>query len=125
MRRERKRPGRRFCAVLAPLVAMLAFSATAFGFSGEFSKFNNCPTKTAGVFKCLLSVTNGGSVILGKKTVPIVNAVTLQGGISKPNESFISTFYAASNGVTLSKAPQSVPGGLLGIVPPAGSPPLV
>jgi hypothetical protein len=125
MRRERKRLGRRFYAAISPLVAALAFSATAFGFSGEFAKFNNCPTKTTGVFKCLLSVTKGGSVVLGKKNVPIVNPVTLQGGISKPNESFISTFYGATNGVTLSKSPQAVPGGLLGIVPPEGSPPLV
>ena len=36
-----------------------------------------------------------------------------------------SKFVAATNGITLSKAPQNVPGGLLGIVPDASSPALV
>ena len=37
----------------------------------------------------------------------------------------IAPFFGASNGITLSKAPQNVPGGLLGIVPEASSPALV
>jgi hypothetical protein len=125
MRQKRAVAGRRFCISLAVGIATLALAASASAFSGEFSKFNNCPTKASGVFKCILSVTKGGSVVLGKKTVPIVNPVTLQGGVTAANESFVSTMIAATNGVTLSKTPQAVPGGLLGIVPPESSPPLV
>ncbi|MBS1846304.1 MAG: hypothetical protein JST53_17995 [Actinobacteria bacterium] len=107
-------------------LGVLALAATdASAYSGEFAKFNNCPVKTTGVFKCVLSVTNGGNVILGKKNVPIKSPVTLQGGFSKPNEAGVSSFFGATNGVTLSKSPQAVPGGLLGIVPPESSPPLV
>jgi hypothetical protein len=66
--------------------------------------------------------------VLGKKTVPIVNPVTLQGGVTEPaevGEEFRSHLIAATNGETLSKTPQPVPGGLVGLVPPEKSPPLI
>ena len=70
-----------------------------------------------------------GEVVLGSKAVPIVNPVTLQGGISPQFEEGPeigwSKFFGATNGVTLSKAAQPVPGGLLGLLPPESSPPLV
>jgi hypothetical protein len=114
-----------YLAVLGAVVAALCLPAGALAHTGEFAKFNQCPSTTTGVFKCLYSVTNSGEIVLGKKTVPIVNKVTLQGGFSAENEEFISSFFAASNGETLSKTAQPVPGGLLGIVPPESSPPLV
>jgi hypothetical protein len=55
-------------------------------------------------------------VVLGSKKVPIVNPVTLQGGTAAPNEEGYAAFVAATNGITLSKTPQPVPGGLAGIV---------
>ncbi|MBS1890281.1 MAG: hypothetical protein JST59_03245, partial [Actinobacteria bacterium] len=89
-------------------------------------KFNFCPSTNPEVNKCLNAVTSGGEIVLGNKKVPIVHPVTLQGGYSFPNEeTFVSKFFAATNGETLSKTPQAVPGGLLGIVPPESSPPLV
>jgi hypothetical protein len=96
--------------------AALGFASGASAHSGEFAKFDFCPSTTPGVLKCLHGVTNGGKVILGKKTVPIVNPVTLQGGTSAANEEGVSTFFGATNGVTLSKTPQPVPGGLAGLV---------
>ncbi|HSZ68917.1 MAG TPA: hypothetical protein VK756_01010 [Solirubrobacteraceae bacterium] len=106
-------------------MAMLCLPAAALAHSGEFAKFNYCPSTTTGVAHCLISVTNSGEIILGKKTTPIVNPVTLQGGYSEENSENFSTFYAATNGITLSKTKEPVPGGLLGIVPPESSPPLV
>jgi hypothetical protein len=114
-----------FGVVLGALAAVLCLPAGALAHTGDFAKFNQCPSTTTGVAHCLYSVTNSGEIILGKKTTPIVNKVTLQGGYSKENSENISTFYAASNGITLSKTAQPVPGGLLGIVPPESSPPLV
>jgi hypothetical protein len=96
-------------------LAMLVGASGASAHTGEFAKFNYCPSTTAGVFKCLQSVTHSGKVVLGKKTVPIVKPVTLQGGISSPTGGF-SKFYGATNGETLSKTPQPVPGGLSGLV---------
>jgi hypothetical protein len=113
-------------------VAMLGITSVASAkLAGAFTRFEFCPRKTSEVTRCVHSVTDGGKVVLGSKTVPIVNPVTLQGGYTEPNfdeespEFLFSKFFAATNGVTLSKAAQPVPGGLLGILPPESSPPLI
>jgi hypothetical protein len=128
----RKHPKMRgACLALAVLaLATLGLTASASAkLTGEFKKFEFCPYKTAGVERCIHSVTNGGTIVLGNKTVTIEKAVTLQGGYTEPAEEGaekeFSKFFAATNGITLSKASQNVPGGLLGIVPEASSPPLV
>jgi hypothetical protein len=109
---------RRICLLAAlGTLATLGVSTSALAHSGEFAKFNYCPSTKAEVKKCLYSVTNGGTIILGKKTTPIVNKVTLQGGYGKANsETHIAPFYEATNGITLSKTPQPVPGGLAGLI---------
>ncbi len=114
-------------ACLLGALGVLGVVGSASAHSGEFAKFNFCPSTNPEVFKCVYSVTNGGKIVLGKKTTPIVNPVTLQGGYSATNREKhrISKFFAATNGITLSQTKQPVPGGLLGIVPPEGSPPLV
>lgn len=113
---------------LLALLCVTAFAgsqaAVASAHEGEWAKFNYCPSTETGVAKCLYSLTTGGEVVLGNKKVPIVNPVTLQGGLSKVSNGFRNMF-AATNGQTLSKSPQPVPGGLLGIVPPENSPWLV
>lgn len=112
-------------AALLVCVGLLAsiHATAAFAHTGEFAKFNYCPSTNTEVKKCLYSVVEGGEFVLGSKKVPIVNPVTLQGGYGKVNpETLISKFYEATNGVTLSKTPEPVPGGLLGIVPPEKSP---
>ncbi|HEY2768098.1 MAG TPA: hypothetical protein VGI76_07560 [Solirubrobacteraceae bacterium] len=104
----------------------IGLPAGASAHTGEFAKFNFCPSHTAGVAHCVYSVTNKGTVVLGKKTTPIVNPVTLQGGYAEENEeTHIAQFYGASGAETLSKTPQPVPGGLAGIVPPESAPPIV
>jgi hypothetical protein len=103
-------------ALLASLAALMAIAGTAGAHTGEYAKFNYCPSTNPSVFKCLQSVTTSGKVILGKKTVPIVNPVTFQGGYSVENEESVSSFFAATNGESLSKTSQPVPGGLSGLV---------
>jgi hypothetical protein len=103
----------------AMLIAALATASSASAHTGLWAKFNYCPSSNPAAFKCINSVTKGGKVVLGKKTVPIVNAVTLQAGVTEPveaGESYVSHLIAATNGVTLSKTPQPVPGGLAGLV---------
>jgi hypothetical protein len=121
MGKQRKLALRLSAAVLAVATAALVFAGGASAHSGEWAAFNNCPSTTTGVNKCLHSVTIGGHVKLGNKNVPIVNAVTLDGGLAKPAgeeepEEGFSKFFAAANGETLSKTPQPVPGGLAGLV---------
>jgi hypothetical protein len=99
-------------------LATLAFASTAFASShhptGIYTQFAECPLNRATITDCVYSVTSGGSVTLGNKTVPIENPVTLQGGFEGAGTHI--EFYGAENGDTLSKTPQPVPGGLLGLL---------
>jgi hypothetical protein len=107
--------------VAAPL-AILSFSASS-ALAVEhhpkppFAQFADCPLAVTGLNDCIYALTKSGEFKVGEKTVPIVNTITLQGG-------FIGTegnlkFFGAENGETLSKTPQPVPGGLLGVVAPS------
>jgi hypothetical protein len=115
---QKKRSALRALSATLAVVALgaLLVAPGASAHTGEYAKFNYCPSTNKAVWKCLNSVTKSGSVVLGKKTVPIVNPVTLQGGIGFEKEDETSAFFAATNGITLSKAPQPVPGGLSGLV---------
>jgi hypothetical protein len=125
MQKRNKTAGVALTAMLAAALTTLAFAGSASAkLTGEFTKFQFCPWTNPEVTRCINSLNTGGEVVLGNKKTPIVNPVTLQGGYSTPEEG-PSKFFAATNGVTLSKAAQPVPGGLLGIVPPESSPPLV
>ncbi len=106
-------------AIALALVALaaLAFAGSASAkLTGNYTKFAQCPYANLEVKKCIYSTTIGGEVVLGSKKVPIVNPAVLQGGYGQIEESGFSKFYGASNGITLSKAPQPVPGGLAGLV---------
>jgi hypothetical protein len=103
---------------MALAVLVLAPSAIASSHhpKGEFANFGECPLSNPAVEACIYSVSNGGNFTVGSKEVPLVNPVTLQGGASGSEEETV--FYGAENGETLSKTPQPVPGGLLGIKAP-------
>lgn len=76
-----------------------------------FTQFRGCPRpeEKAMVF-CVRSDVKGGHLQFGKKNVPIENPLVLTGGT---NEAF-GEFTANSEG-GLSKTPQKVPGGVLGL----------
>lgn len=98
------------------LVAALSTASSAFGaLTGEFKKFEQCPVKVAGVSSCLYAVASSGEFTVGSRKVPIENPVILQGGLVEVPET--GSFYMAEalNHETLSKSPQKVPGGLIGI----------
>lgn len=109
-------------ALLVAALCGLVFAGSAGAkLTGEFTRFQFCPYTNEEVERCLYSVTSGGEVVLGSKKVPIVNPVTLQGGYNEPApeespEEGFSKFFGATNGITLSKTPQPVPGGLAGLV---------
>jgi len=87
---------------------------------GDFAVFNQCPLSNPATNVCIFAQTKSGEFIVGKKTVPIKNTITLQGGLHVIlNEEFEvegTEFIGAENGVTLSDPGQSVPGGLAGLV---------
>ncbi len=106
--------------MLAAGLAVFGFAPAASAHTGEFSAFDNCPSTNPEVSKCLQAVVPAGKVVLGKKDVPIVNPVTLQGGLTEeeetPSEEYVSHMVAATNGETLTKVSEPVPGGLSGLV---------
>jgi len=109
--------------IVSGLMAAVASMALASGAlagphhpTGEYAQFSDCPLSRATITDCVYSVTSGGSFTIGKKTVPIKNPVTLQGGFEGAEET--TKFFGAEDGNTLSKTPQPVPGGLFGITAP-------
>ncbi|HWY17383.1 MAG TPA: hypothetical protein VNY27_01590 [Solirubrobacteraceae bacterium] len=110
-------------ALLASLIVLGSASsalATEHHPKGDFAVFNQCPLSNSATTLCIFAQTESGEFTVGKKTVPIKNTITLQGGVHViENKSFEIEgyeFIGAENGVTLSKTPQSVPGGLAGLV---------
>ncbi len=84
---------------------------------GEFKPFADCPLSLKAVEDCLYSVTNRGSITIGKRTVPIKSPVTLQGGFKGAGQEV--EFYAPETGETLSETPQPIPGALSGATAPS------
>jgi hypothetical protein len=107
-------------ASMTAALAGLALASMALGAShnpkGEYAQFKECPLNRVTITDCVYSLSSNGSFTVGKKTVPLKNPVTLQGGFEGAGAAV--KFYGAENGDTLSKTPQPVPGGLLGIVAP-------
>lgn len=111
------------------LAAMLlpAASATAAP-TGEYAKFAQCPTGNTAVEFCIYAETTSGKVKTGDKTVPIVNKTVFQAGADPVinGEPFGPlNIVGAKNGETLTKSPQPVPGGLLGVTAPSWWPSLL
>ena len=109
-----------FTGGVATALALLVLAPSALASShhptGEFEPFGECPLSVGTIVNCVHSVSSSGQFTIGKKTVPLVNPVTLQGG--DQGKASALEFYGAENGETLSKTAQPVPGGLLGITAP-------
>lgn len=110
-------------AVIASMALLSASQAVASAHhpKGEFAPFGECPLSHPSVTACVFSESNGGYFQMGKKTVPLKNPVILQGGLEfKESGTGPEPFFVgAEDGETLSKTPQPVPGGLLGIEAPS------
>jgi hypothetical protein len=100
---------------IAALTALAAAPALAATPTGGFAVFKYCPVSNPAVIDCTVATTESGEFVVGNKTVPIKHTITLQGGLTVNPETGVVTFVAATNGETLSKTPQTVPGGLIGI----------
>jgi len=112
---------KRLFLAAAVLGALLVPSSAIAAPTGEFAKFAKCPVSNVTIDACFYSASTGGEVKTGNKTVPVVNSQVLQGGLDYLDESFTGrlAFLGATDGNTLSKTPQPVPGGLLGVTAPS------
>lgn len=120
---------RKLFLVGALLGAMLIPAASASAaLEGEYARFKTCPLANVNVKACVVAESTGGTFTMGAKNVPLKNPVILKGGAE-----FLSgeglfgplNFVAPTDGQTLSKTPQPVPGGLTGIVAPSWWPQLL
>jgi hypothetical protein len=114
---------RRLIPVIALVAVMLVpASPASAALTGEQARFSKCPLSNLKVEACVYAESSGGLFTIGKKTVPVKNAVVLQGGVEALTEEGVfgpTVFLAPTDGNTLSKSPQPVPGGLLGIQAPS------
>jgi hypothetical protein len=118
----RRGTGARLLATALGPVAALAFAAPAMAGkpTGEFANFTACPLNHPSLLVCVYAKTTSGEFKIGSTSVPLTKATTLQGGLAETTEGY--EFVGAEGGETLSKTPQTVPGGLLKIVAPSWLP---
>ena len=111
-------------AGLAACIAVFAFAAPAMALkpTGDYVNFGDCPLKNPSVALCVFATTTSGEFKIGSTQVPLSKTVTLQGGLILIEELSVVQFVPAEDGNTLSKTPQTVPGGLLKILAPTGWP---
>jgi len=121
LRGRMTRRAARGMALAVPAALILAVPAMAVTHhpKAPFTQFADCPLSNAMTEECVHATTSSGEFVVGKKTVPIKNAITLQGGTVENEVTGVQTFIGAEDGNTLSKTPQPVPGGLLGVVAPS------
>jgi hypothetical protein len=104
--------------MMIAVVASLALTSGAVAApTGEFANFAQCPLSNPNTGACLYATSTSGVFTIGKTEVPLSKAIVLQGGLTAESEGF-SEILPAANGETLSKTPQTVPGGLLKIIAP-------
>ena len=112
---------RAILALVMPLATLALASpamATEHHPTGPFAPFADCPLSNPDITYCIVASTTSGEFTVGKKTVPINQTITLQGGTIENPETGEVTFVAAEDGNTLSKTALYVPGGLFGIKAP-------
>jgi len=100
-------------ALVSLFVLGFASQALATKPTGDFVNFGDCPLSNPATLGCLYAQTTGGEFVIGSTTVPITKTITLQGGLPATEE-----ILPAADGNTLSKTPQTVPGGLFKILAP-------
>jgi len=100
--------------------AVLGFASQAFATkpTGDFVNFGDCPVSNSSVAACIFAQTSSGEFKIGSTTVPITKTITLQSGLTETGKEGEARLSGATDGNTLSKTPQTVPGGLLKILAP-------
>lgn len=89
--------------------------------TGEFAEFKQCEYENKEISTCIHFVFSSGTFQIGKKSIPLKNPITLQGSLTPE----VDLLHAATNGETLSKTAQPIPGGLVGVTAPTWWPPFL
>lgn len=102
-------------SLVLTLSSVPAASAASGRSGGDPGPFAKCPLARPSIEGCIKAVVNGGSLTVGWASVPLTAPIVLQGGFEAASTGI--AFFGASDGETLSAAPQPVPGltGMLAI----------
>jgi hypothetical protein len=109
----------KICLAMTLVAALMALGSASSAMAtptGEYAVFAQCPLSNEALKGCIYAKTESGEFVVGTEKVPITNPITLQGGFTENEATEALTFVGAANGETLSKSPQKVPGGLIGLV---------
>src|SRR5580693_8650087 len=123
MRRAHRRHGMVFVraaglGVLLVIVSLVfAGRALASAPTGEYATYSDCPYENPLVKQCYYIEATGGEVKIASTRVPLAHTLLIQGGGTFDFETEKELFYAARDGITLSRTSQPVEGGLLGLMP--------
>ncbi len=90
--------------------------------TGDYAPFAGCPLSNTRTDVCFFAQTKGGELRIGRRTVPLTEAITIQGGIHENRSSDRQEFIGAEGGETLSKSLQTIPGGPFEIAAPRSLP---
>jgi len=111
---QSKTPARLLAVVVTALAALAAFvpGASAAVPNPGYTQFAGCPTAAENpkIELCLRNDITGGNFKMGSKNVPISKPIKLTGGTDSEFKNFA---YNSEGG--LSKVPQTVPGGVVGL----------
>ena len=103
------------CTLALGVAGSVGVTAASAAPKGEFAAFADCPLANAELSGCIVAKATSGEIKIGNQAVPITNPITLQGGFIEHEGGLSFKFLNAADGKTLSKSPQNVPGGLLGL----------
>jgi hypothetical protein len=114
-----------FLALAGPL-AMLAGASPALAAvhhpTGDYAPFAGCPLSNPQTDVCFFAQAEGGELRIGRRAIPLTETITIQGGIHEDRSGGRQEFIGAEGGETLSKAPQTIPGGPFEIAAPRSLP---
>ncbi len=123
-RRAAVRAAAGVCALIGALAALYGVApalAVEHHPTGGYARFADCPLGNPATELCLLMQLEGGELVVGATTIPISQTVTLLAGVHEVSEEHLELI-GAEDGNTLSKTPQSVPGGLFNVMATKQSP---
>ncbi len=84
--------------------------------TGEFARFSQCPTENPLTEACTLAEAHGGEFQIGNLDIPITKPVILQGGLYGVEETEEDEVLPATDGESLVKTPEVLPGGIFALV---------
>lgn len=126
--RGRSRSVTRWLLGLSAAVSLLGGVSPAFASAavhhptGDYAPFAGCPLSNPRTDVCFFAQTAGGELRIGRRTVPLTQAITIQGGIHENRSAGRQEFIGAEGGETLSKSLQTIPGGPFEIAAPRSLP---